>query len=83
MLKAGMTVYVVVTNHPKCPHMIRENENSRPAYTDEGEANRLCDFWNDFYTQTNTPQPWPYFVLECVVQPTVKDGQLSLALIDC
>lgn len=83
MLKAGMTVHVVVTNHPTCPRVIRENEISRPAYVDEAEANKLCEIWNNYFTQTHTPQPWPYFVLECVVQPAANSGQLSLALSDC
>ena len=51
------------------------------VFADREVAERIAAAWNSCYTNTNTPNPWPFYVLECIVKPaTTADDSLQLAL---
>lgn len=71
MLRAGMTVFVVVTDHPQYPKVIHEGGWHYAAFRERTTAEQICAAWNSYYTDSHTPQPWPFYVLETIVQPPV------------
>ena len=75
MLRAGMTVYNIITDHPSYPKIVYEDGHDYAAFRDRETADRICVAWNGHYTNSGTPQPWPFYVVECVVQPPNKGVQ--------
>jgi len=69
MLRAGMTIYNIITDHPSYPKQVYEDDYDYAAFRDRETADRICAAWNGHYTNSGTPQPWPFYVVQCVVQP--------------
>lgn len=69
MFLAGMTAYNIVTDHPNYSHEVFEGGRNYSVYADREVAERIADAWNSYHTDTNTPNPWPFYVLECIVKP--------------
>ena len=68
MLLAGTTVYNIVTDHPNYSHDVFEGGRNYGVYADRAVAERIAAAWNSYHADTNTPNPWPFYVLECIVK---------------
>lgn len=73
-LQAGDTVYAIVTDHPRYPKSVHAGRKPYGVHTSRADADRICAARNGYYTDTDTPQPWPFYVLEAVVLPAVDDA---------
>lgn len=71
-LRAGQTVHAIVTDHPDYPKVVHEGRRPYAVYTDRETAARICAAWNS--SHGDTLQPWPFYVLETVVQPVEDDS---------
>ena len=81
MFHEGQMVYAIVTDHPDYPKVVYADGFNYAVFADETVADNICAAWNSYYINTNTPQPWPFYVLQRMVvvpnngvQPTAGGG---------
>ena len=77
MLRAGMTVYAIITDHPNYPKVIYEDSSTYGVHTDRATAQDICDAWNSYHSE---PARWPFYVLETVVLADEHDEPVQLGL---
>ena len=71
-LQTGQTVYAVVTDHPRYPRVVHEGRKPYGVFIKRADADHICAAWNSY--AGDTPQLWPFYVLEAVVLPAVDDA---------
>lgn len=67
MFHEGQTVYAIVTDHPDYPKVVYVDAFNYAVFADMAVAKDICSTWNSLYTTSNTPQPWPFYVLQRIV----------------
>lgn len=74
MFRDGQTVYAIVTDHPDYPKVVYADSFNYAVFANRAVAEDICSAWNSYYTNTNTPQPWPFYVLQrvVVIQPIAR-----------
>jgi hypothetical protein len=70
-MRTGDRVFVCVTDHPDFPAATHEGDSG--YFRDEPTAQRIADAWNSHYTNSGTPQPYPWRV-----EPRVLRGRRQL-----